>query len=198
MDQEAGALLPTQLHEIAMHALLATVHSAESKHGVSSRGALMWAYSEHHPANGQVDSKFERVSCLVGHELHPEAPELNLWRMRYRHLEQTKGDTGEWRGVLSDYSFKWTIRMTRAALRHMAVVPSYSQDEIDRLWLLRVKTDLPTRDIDGAPIDIDALVDAEPTFEAKGLADGFSYEAIMQTLGRHATPAAVTEGELGI
>ncbi|MFI5212393.1 MAG: hypothetical protein ACHQTE_00335 [Candidatus Saccharimonadales bacterium] len=186
--EDFGVPTPSQLRKIALRALLLANRTDSLKRATSTSGSLVWVRSRFDPAvHDTMTDEYGRVSCLVGRIPSPTAAIDDIWHMRYRHLAQTKTDDGTWDGRLTSYTFEWTKQTTYTALREVQDVPSLSKDDIDRTWLLNVKSEIPEYDYTGRPIDTASVVDADPTFAMTDQADGFSYLDIMQTLDRYDT-----------
>jgi hypothetical protein len=188
---------PSQLRKIAIRALLLANRTETLKrhrrHPKDSRSSLTWVRSHYDPADeDQTDERYGKISCLVTKiPVNKDGESSDTWKMHYSYLEQKMGEKGEWTGELRRYMFEWDKHRTLAAKGNIKDVPSLSKDEIDRMWVLNVKNEIPSHDfLTGQPLDIDALVNAEPTFEVMGRADGLVFSEIMNTLDNYDTQQA--------
>jgi hypothetical protein len=190
---------PSQLRKIALRALLFANRTDTLKrygkktHRLQSavstrRSGLTWVHSHYDPSNDdQGDNQFGKVSCLVARiPVFDENGMSEHWKMHYSHLSQRMGETGEWTGELRRYMFEWDEERTIAATINIKDVPSLTQNEIDRTWVLDLENKIPHDDfVAGQLLDSEYIANAEPTFAYTAPAEAMVYSEIMGTLDEY-------------
>lgn len=197
---EHAAPTPSQLRKIALRALLLAKRTDKLKKLNTKRTALTlepsigWVSSYYDKAGDAEES--EIVSCLltrrvlllpdVGSQIEKPIP-MDAWSLRYRHSKQTRNADGgeDWKGEVSQYAFEWDNTSTLTAAYRTDVMPSISQEEIDRTWILDTMGEIPHENAAGEMIDVAAILDATPTTSLRGVADATTYRKIMHTLDSH-------------
>lgn len=191
---------PSQLRKIALRALLLANRTDRLKKVRSKRTART-----QEPSIGWVSSYYDKeedsevnevISCLLTRrvlslpdaESQIETPvPVDAWSLRYRHSKQTRNtaEGEDWKGEVSQYAFEWDSTSTLTAAYRTDAMPSISQEEIDRTWILDTMGQIPHENPKGQLIDIEAVLAATPTSSLKGAADVTTYRKIMHTLDSH-------------
>jgi len=205
-EQNIHTPTPSQLRKIALRALLLANRTDSLKKVRTTRTinslepSIGWVSRYHDKIKDEeID---EVVSCLLTRrvlampsadsQLEEPTP-LDAWSLRYRHSTQTKkrGTGEDWQGQISQYAFEWDSTSTLTAVYRTDVVPSISQEEIDRTWILDIQGEIPrTNALTGDELDISAITSATPTVSTRGLADAAAYAKIMDTLENHIAKTA--------
>ena len=201
LEQSAYTPTPSQLRKIALKALLVanrmdSLKKVRTARTISSLEPSIGWVSRYHDKDKDEEVD-EVVSCLLTRrifaasqfESQVEEPiSTDAWSLRYRHSSQVKknGRGQEWQGQVSQYAFEWDSTSTLTSVYKTDALPSITQDEIDRTWVLDVQGAIPRIDaLTGEELDISIATNATPTVTSAGVADVNAYAHIMDTLDNH-------------